>query len=586
MTEALSAPSQLAQLIATSPGVYALLLGSGVSRGAGIPTGWDITLELAARLAQLRGEKPEPAPDVWYEGVFGKAPEYSDLVELLAPKSDERRALLNRFFEPTDAERDQGLKVPSLAHQSIARLVASGHVRVIITTNFDRLMERALEEVGVSPTIIKSADDIHGAVPIPHARCILLKVHGDYLDVRLRNTTKELGSYDEQLAMYLGRVFEDFGLVVCGWSSDWDPALRDAVVTAAGKRYGAFWCSRGDPSELASKTVESCGAKLIPIEGADGFFQDLADRVEALQDFGGAEVMSIDQSISLVKLYSAEARFRTRLTDLLASEVEAAAVAIRSAEPDKAAGADQFRKLVAELDAATSSLRAMVAVGVATDLAPPPLPYVRTITLLHDKLKRVMGGTRQPLLRMEWAPLSALFYTIGTVALWRGSFDVLKQLFEIQFAGEYKDNNSALDLLPATLSGGVNKEAWQQLEGRDRHYLPFNEHLYQLIEPDALRAGLTSDEWDQSFSRFEILIALAYSARGDGSRFWGPPGRYAYRYHRSGGGEGREWFSQASFNGSSNPMTAAGLFGGDPKRFNDTLSGFDQWLPELSRHFW
>ncbi|CAL1692935.1 hypothetical protein MMB232_03118 [Brevundimonas subvibrioides] len=586
MTEAMSAPSQLAQLIATSPGVYALLLGSGVSRGAGIPTGWDITLELADRLAQLRGEKSEPAPDIWYEKTFGKPPAYSDLVELLAPKSDERRALLNRFFEPTDAEREQGLKVPSLAHQAIARLVASGHVKVIITTNFDRLMERALEEVGVSPTVIKSADDIIGAVPLPHARCIVLKIYGDYLDVRLRNTSEELGSYDEKLALYLRRILEDFGLVVCGWSADWDPALRDTVVASAGKRYGAFWCARGDLGESASKTLGLCSARLISIDGADGFFQDLADRVEALQDFGGREGMSIDQSISLVKLYSAEARFRTRLADLLSSEVETAAVAIRAAEPDKAAGADQFRKLVAELDAATSSLRAMVAVGVATDLAPPPAPYVRTITLLHDKLKRVMGGTRQPLLRMEWAALSAVFYTIGTVALWRGSYDVLKQLFELQFPGEYKDSNSALDLLPATLSGGMNKEAWQQLEGRDRQYLPFNEHLFQLIEPDALKAGLTSDEWEQNFSRFEILLALAFAARGDASSFWGPPGRYAYRYQRSGGGEGRDWFSQDTFKGAGNPMTAAGLFGSDPKRFDDALSAFDQWLPELSKHFW
>ena len=30
----------------TSPGTYAVLLGSGLSAAAGIPTGWDITLDL------------------------------------------------------------------------------------------------------------------------------------------------------------------------------------------------------------------------------------------------------------------------------------------------------------------------------------------------------------------------------------------------------------------------------------------------------------------------------------------------------------------------------------------------------------
>ena len=36
----------LAIALQQDPGAYALLLGSGLSRAAGIPTGWEITLEL------------------------------------------------------------------------------------------------------------------------------------------------------------------------------------------------------------------------------------------------------------------------------------------------------------------------------------------------------------------------------------------------------------------------------------------------------------------------------------------------------------------------------------------------------------
>jgi hypothetical protein len=45
--------TQLVFAISSSPGVYALLLGSGVSSGAGIPTGWAIVEDLARRLAGL-----------------------------------------------------------------------------------------------------------------------------------------------------------------------------------------------------------------------------------------------------------------------------------------------------------------------------------------------------------------------------------------------------------------------------------------------------------------------------------------------------------------------------------------------------
>jgi hypothetical protein len=46
----------LAFSLHTNRGAYALLLGSGVSRAAGIPTGWEVVLDLTERVAQLEGE--------------------------------------------------------------------------------------------------------------------------------------------------------------------------------------------------------------------------------------------------------------------------------------------------------------------------------------------------------------------------------------------------------------------------------------------------------------------------------------------------------------------------------------------------
>ncbi len=37
----------------SSKGVYAVLIGSGVSRSAGMPKGWDVTLGLVRELARL-----------------------------------------------------------------------------------------------------------------------------------------------------------------------------------------------------------------------------------------------------------------------------------------------------------------------------------------------------------------------------------------------------------------------------------------------------------------------------------------------------------------------------------------------------
>lgn len=57
--------------------------------------------------------------------------------------------MLKTYFEPTDDERKQGIKMPTLAHKSIANLVKQGFIKVIVATNFDRLLEKALNDIGI-----------------------------------------------------------------------------------------------------------------------------------------------------------------------------------------------------------------------------------------------------------------------------------------------------------------------------------------------------------------------------------------------------------------------------------------------------
>lgn len=48
--------------VRNSPGVYALLVGSGISRGAEIPTDWDVIEDLIRKVAEADGEDPGPEP--------------------------------------------------------------------------------------------------------------------------------------------------------------------------------------------------------------------------------------------------------------------------------------------------------------------------------------------------------------------------------------------------------------------------------------------------------------------------------------------------------------------------------------------
>ena len=106
-------PTRLAFSIHTNPGVYAVLVGSGLSSGAGIPTGWQITLDLIWRVALIQGVSDQPDWAAWYREKFGKEPNYTELVDELAPSQEERRTLLQGYIEPTVEEREEGLESPN-----------------------------------------------------------------------------------------------------------------------------------------------------------------------------------------------------------------------------------------------------------------------------------------------------------------------------------------------------------------------------------------------------------------------------------------------------------------------------------------
>lgn len=69
----------LATSVHAQPGVYALLLGSGVSTGAGVPTGWGVVKELIRRAATASTPDDEDAlrlaeqdPVAWWDGFQTK----------------------------------------------------------------------------------------------------------------------------------------------------------------------------------------------------------------------------------------------------------------------------------------------------------------------------------------------------------------------------------------------------------------------------------------------------------------------------------------------------------------------------------
>ncbi|KIA78888.1 hypothetical protein QR66_18985 [Chromobacterium piscinae] len=501
----------LAFSINENRGVFAVLLGSGLSRTAGIPTGWEITLDLVRRLASAQGVTEQPDWAAWHRDRTGLEPNYSNLLEEIASSPDERRAILHRYIEPDAQEREEGRKVPTKAHHAIAKMVRSGHIRVIITTNFDRLMENALREQGIEPTVIASVDALAGAEPLTHSRCYLFKLHGDYKDARILNTDQELSDYPESYNRLLDRILDEHGLIICGWSGEWDHALRAAFLRAPNRRYPVYWAARGSLGSGAQELANHRAAKTIPVAGADEFFHALQQRVETLEQNQRQNPQSIDLLVNSTKRYLAKSEYRIQLDELFAQETERVLAQCDGGQfpPHSPWDQNEFRSRVQQYEALVEPLARMAGVlgrwGDGHEL-PLILDILRSLYLTAERVRDGLSIWLN--LRSYPAVLVFTAYGIGLTRSQR--WQTLHTLLSTTWPQEYRASKRVVSTLFLSEWKGGQKEAWNQLEGLDRRKTPLSDHLLTVMMDWRSSFVGISSEFELVFDRFEMLATLAY----------------------------------------------------------------------------
>lgn len=503
--------TQLAFSVHENRGVFALLLGSGLSRSAEIPTGWEITLDLVRRVALAQGAEEQSDWAKWYRDKTGQEPNYSALLEEIASSPDERRAILHRYIEPDEQDQEEGRKVPTKAHQAIAQLVRSGHIRVIVTTNFDRLMENALREQGVEPTVVSSADALAGAEPLTHSRCYILKLHGDYKDARILNTDQELSTYPECYDRLLDRIFDEHGLIICGWSGEWDHALRSAFLRAPNRRYPVYWAARGSLGTGATELAAHRSAKTISITGADEFFRSLQQRVETLEQSQRQNPLSIELLVNSAKRYLAKPEHRIQLDELFSQETERLLTQLDDNQfsPQGQWNQDEFRSRVQRYEALTEPLARMAGVlGRWGDGSELPLILDIIRGLYHQAEKIGNGLTVWLGLRSYPAVLVFMTYGVGLTRSQR--WKTLHELLVAPWPREHRDSKRVVSTLFLGEWKGARNEVWKQLEGLDRRKTPLSDHLLEVMTNWRSSFAGVSAEFELVFERFEFLAALTY----------------------------------------------------------------------------
>ncbi|HKP51634.1 MAG TPA: SIR2 family protein [Chloroflexia bacterium] len=570
----------LAFAIHQNKGVYALLLGSGVSRSAGIPTGWEVIIDLTSKAAKLSGEDCGLDPATWYTSKFGEKPSYSKLLDALAKSPSERSQLLRRYFEPNEEEQEQNLKVPTAAHIAIANLVASGYIQVIITTNFDRLLEKALEAVGVVPTVISTPDAAQGARPIQHTRCTIIKINGDYIDTRIRNTEEELEEYDQQLTTLLDRVFDEYGLIICGWSAEWDAALRRALERSKSRRFTTYWTVRDKPAPITGELIALRGAEIVKIVDSNSFFQQLEEKVHALEDMNRPHPLSVKAAVVTVKRYLADNVHRIRLYDLVMQEVEN--FEVQSSEehfpvaPSTPFNVELLVERMRRYETLTEMLRALMVTGCYWSDAQQVDIWQKCFERISNPRNSTSGIVAY--LALKRYPALLLLYAGGLAALASGRYRTVAALFADALVNEPGEGYRQ----PAVLyvnTYRVMPYNQKNLPGRERNYTPLSDYLGELLRHDLRDFIPDQIQYNSLFDRFEYLLALShahYEQKRSGSIIV-PLGSFLWRNrHERGPTIHDSILTELSEMGENWPLLKAGLFDRSVDRVIEIISEVDK----------
>lgn len=574
--------------ISSNKGVYALLLGSGISRNSGIPTGWEIVLDLIRKLAVQTGDDCEGNEVNWFVEKYGEEPDYSTILSKLAFQSSERVNLLRPYFEPTEEERENHLKEPTKAHKAIAQLIKDGYIKVVITTNFDRLLENALRDIGVESQVIRHADDIQGAMPLVHSNFTLIKINGDYLDSRFLNTKHELSDYPLNLKEYILRVTNEYGLITCGWSGKWDKGLVNTIRQSENFRFSSYWTYvRECEAELSDLATFRKG-QTVEITDADTFFSEVRERIDALNKNQNNHPLNADIAVERLKRYIAKGENKILLHDLFHDEQERVYAQLQkindfSLYPDSihiSPRLDQYESIL-------EILLPMIING-AYWCNPEHYPiFIKLFKRIGEPIDYT-GTSYKVTINFQYYPVLLAIYSLGITAVKSNNFGLLFQVAHVKTENYVSSYIEKPYLLENININKFDKDILRNIFS-NRNYTPLNDYLFKTLRKYFFKLIPSDKEYEDIFDFFEYILSLQYlDIVGEKyGKYRIPVGRYIWRKrYRLDGFYLKEFLDEADKLQNEWAPIKAGMFNGSYEHYIEIKTKTDEYINEIKQYYW
>ncbi|WP_375444401.1 hypothetical protein [uncultured Fibrella sp.] len=242
---------------------YCFILGAGASRSSGIPMAselaadWLATVKLDLgdlRYAEWRmsiGLDEENLAEQYFS-IYAKRFELDFL---------EGYAYLEKKIEVAE---------PSWGYSVLAQVLSKTKHNVVITTNFDYLIEDALYTYGDKKPLVCGHESLSGFIKPFTTRPIIAKVHRDLL-LGPKNTAEETSQLPDGWSTALEGIFRFYTPIVIGYGGN-DGSLMNLLEKTSYINRGIFWCYHersGEPNARIKSLVRDHDGYLVPINGFD-----------------------------------------------------------------------------------------------------------------------------------------------------------------------------------------------------------------------------------------------------------------------------------------------------------------------------